>query len=216
MGSRSVLFRFVDDQLSLPAESPANAQAVARALRAGGEWLEVVPGIDSVVVQFDARTMDAGDAQHHVTEILAGGVPAIEDSPQLVEIPVVYGGECGPDLDDVCMQLNLTTDEFIRLHTERDYRIEMLGFTPGFAFVGGLDERLHVARRPQPRQRVAPGSIGIADAFTGLYTLASPGGWTLVGRTPLQLFEPQSAQPFVLQVGTRVRFVPIESAGFEA
>ena len=216
MGSRSVLFRFVDDQLSLPAEGPANAQAIASVLRASGDWLEVVPGIDSVVVQFDAGTMDARDAQRHVTEILAGGVPAIEDSPQLIEIPVVYGAECGPDLDDVCMQLNLTTDEFIRLHTERDYRIEMLGFTPGFAFVGGLDERLHVPRRPQPRQRVAPGSIGIADAFTGLYTLASPGGWTLVGRTPLQLFEPQSAQPFVLQVGTRVRFVPIESAGFEA
>ena len=216
MGSRSVPFRFVDDQLSLEAETPANAQAIARVLRAGDEWLEVVPGIDSVVLRFDAGAIDARDVQRRVTELLAGGVPAIEDSAQLIEIPVIYGGASGPDLDAVCMQLNLTTDEFITLHTARDYRVEMLGFTPGFAFVGGLDERLHVARRPQPRQRVAPGSVGIADAFTGLYTLASPGGWTIVGRTSAELFEPHSAEPFVLQVGTRVRFVPIEAAGFDA
>ena len=214
-GSRYVLLRRADDQLSIGAESPANAQALAAALLASGDWLDVVPGIDSVVVRFDAGAMDATDAEQRVGDVLAGGVPAIQDSPQLVEIPVIYGGEYGPDLDDVCMQLNLSADEFIARHTQRECRVEMLGFTPGFAFVGGLDERLHVARRPQPRQRVAPGSIGIADAFTGLYTLASPGGWTLVGRTPARLFKPQSTDPFVLKVGTRLRFVAIEDAGFD-
>jgi KipI family sensor histidine kinase inhibitor len=215
-GWRYVLLRCADDQLSIKAGSPADAQALARALLAGGDWLDVVPGIDSVVVRFDAGAMNATDAERRVSDVLAGGVPAIQESSQLIEIPVIYGGEFGPDLDDVCMQLNLTADEFIALHTQRDCRVEMLGFTPGFAFVGGLDERLHVARRPQPRQRVAPGSIGIADAFTGLYTLASPGGWTIVGRTPAELFKPKSAEPFVLQVGTRVRFVSIEAAGFDA
>lgn len=216
MGSRSVRFRCADDQLSLEAESPAGAQAIAAVLRAGGEWLDVVPGIDSVVVRFDAGAIDAETAQRRVTELLADGVPSIQNSQQLIEIPVVYGGACGRDLDDVCMQLNLSTSDFITMHTQRDYRVEMLGFTPGFAFVGGLDERLHVARRPQPRQRVAPGSIGIADEFTGLYTLPGPGGWTLVGRTPAKLFRPHSDEPFVLQAGTRVRFVPIQAAEFDA
>lgn len=208
--------RCVDDQLSLKAESPADAQALAAALQASGEWLDVVPGIDSVVVRFDAGTVAAKDAERIVNELLAGDVPAIQDSQQLVEIPVIYGGAHGPDLDDVCTQLNLSVEEFIAMHTQRDYRVEMLGFTPGFAFIGSLDERLRVPRRPQPRQRVAPGSIGIADAFTGLYTLPGPGGWTLVGRTPATLFRPHAEVPFVLNVGTRVRFVPIEDAGFDA
>ena len=215
MESRYVRLHCVDDQLSLEAESPTDAQALAAALRASGEWLDVVAGIDSVVVRFDARAIGARDAERRVNELLAGEVPAIRDSQQLVEIPVIYGGAHGPDLDDVCMQLNLSVHEFIAMHTQRDYRVEMLGFTPGFAFIGGLDERLRVARRPQPRQRVAPGSIGIADAFTGLYTLPGPSGWTLVGRTPATLFRPHAEEPFVLRVGTRVRFVPIESAGFD-
>jgi KipI family sensor histidine kinase inhibitor len=215
MESRYVRLHCVDDQLSLEAESPADAQAIAEALRASGEWLDVVPGIDSVVVRFDTRVIDSQDAEQRVNELLADGVPTIRDSQQLVEIPVVYGGASGPDLDDVCLQLKLSVEEFIAMHTQRDYRVEMLGFTPGFAFIGSLDQRLHVARRPQPRQRVAPGSVGIADAFTGLYTLPGPGGWTLVGRTPATLFRPHAEEPFVLQVGTRVRFVPLESAGFD-
>lgn len=214
MGSRSVRLSCVDDQLSLEAENPGDAQALAAVLQASGEWLDVVPGINSVVVRFDAGSTDAKDAERRVIELTAGGVPALQDSRELVEIPVVYGGACGPDLDDVCMQLNLSTDDFIALHTQQDYRVEMLGFTPGFAFVGNLDERLHVPRRSQPRQRVAPGSVGIADAFTGLYTLPGPGGWTLVGRTPANLFRPHSEEPFVLHVGTRVRFVAIEAGDF--
>ncbi len=208
--------RCVDDQLLLTVDDPSSAQAAAEHLKASGEWLEVVPGIDSVVVRFDNAAIDAAAAQRRVQEQLASGVRPVSDSQQLVEIPVVYGGEFGPDLDEACRRLNLTNDEFVALHTGRDYRVEMLGFTPGFAFVGGLEERLQVPRRAEPRQRVAPGSIGIADAFTGLYTLASPGGWTLVGRTPAQLFKPHSEEPFVLRVGTRVRFVPIAAAGFEA
>jgi KipI family sensor histidine kinase inhibitor len=211
-----VQLRRVDDQLSLEAASPADAQALAAVLQASGDWLDVVPGMNSVVVRFDAAAIDAREAERRVVELLADGVPCVHDSPQLLEIPVVYGGAFGPDLDDVCGQLNLSTEDFIALHTQRDYRVEMLGFTPGFAFIGGLDERLRVARRPQPRQRVEPGSIGIADAFTGLYTLPGPGGWTLVGRTPAKLFRPNDEEPFVLRVGTRVRFVPITAAEFDA
>ena len=211
-----MLLRCVDDQLSFAVESPSSAQAVAEQLRASGEWLEVVPGIDSVVVRFDIVQVDATGAQRRVQEQLAGGVRPLPDSDELLEIPVVYGGEYGPDLDDLCLTLRLSTDEFIALHSGRDYRVEMLGFTPGFAFVGGLDERLHVPRRAQPRQRVAPGAIGIADAYTGMYALASPGGWTLVGRTPHKLFDPQATEPFPVRAGTRIRFRPVAAAEFES
>ena len=211
-----MLLRCVDDQLSFDVESPSGAQAVAEQLRASGEWLEVVPGIDSVVVRFDIAQVDAAGAQRRVQEQLAGGVRPLPDSHELLEIPVVYGGEYGRDLDDLCLTLRLSTDEFIALHSGRDYRVEMLGFTPGFAFVGGLDERLHVPRRAQPRQRVAPGSIGIADAYTGMYALASPGGWTLVGRTPHELFDPQAAEPSPVRAGTRIRFRPVDAAEFES
>ena len=211
-----MLLRCVDDQLSFAVENPSGAQAAAEHLRASGEWLEVVPGIDSVVVRFDVAAIDTAGALRRVQEQLAGGVRPVANSHELIEIPVVYGGECGPDLDDLCAQLELSTAEFIALHAGRDYRVEMLGFTPGFAFVGGLDERLHVPRRAQPRQRVPPGSIGIADAFTGMYALASPGGWTLVGRTPHKLFDPQAAAPFPVRAGTLIRFRPVATSEFES
>ena len=106
----------------------------------------------------------------------------------------------------------MTTDEFIALHTGSEYTVEMLGFTPGFAFIGGLDERLRVPRRKEPRLRVDAGSVGIADGRTGLYAMASPGGWTLVGRTPLRLFDAKAEEPFALRAGTRIRFKPIEAS----
>ena len=211
-----MLLRCVDDQLSFAVENPSGAQAAAEHLRASGEWLEVVPGIDSVVLRFDITAIDTAGALRRVQEQLADGVRPLADLHELIEMPVVYGGECGPDLEDLCAQLELSTTEFIALHAGRDYRVEMLGFTPGFAFVGGLDERLHVPRRAQPRQRVAPGSIGIADAFTGMYALASPGGWTLVGRTPHKLFDPQVAEPFSVRAGTLIRFRPVATAEFES
>ena len=211
-----MLLRCVDDQLSFAVDNPSGAQAAAEHLRASGAWLEVVPGMDSVVVRFDATKLDAAAAQRRVQEQLAGGVRPLADSSELIEIPVVYGGEFGPDLAELCTQLELSTDEFIALHSGRDYRVEMLGFTPGFAFVGGLDERLHVPRRAEPRQRVAPGSIGIADAYTGMYALASPGGWTLVGRTFHKLFDPQAAEPFPVRAGTRIRFRPVAAAEFDS
>ena len=100
----------------------------------------------------------------------------------------------------------LSQDEVIAIHAGGEYVVEMVGFTPGFAFIGGLDERLWVPRRSEPRQRVPAGSVGIAGERTGLYAMASPGGWTLIGRTPMTLFDPGAEQPFALAPGMRVRF----------
>ena len=208
--------RRVDDQLSLEAASPADAQALAAVLQASGDWLDVVPGMNSVVVRFDAAAIDAGEAERRVVELLADGVPCVHDSPQLVEIPVVYGGAYGPDLESLSEATGLSTDEIVALHTGREYRVDMVGFTPGFAFIGGLDDRLRVPRREEPRQRVEPGSVGIADGRTGLYAMASPGGWTLIGRTPCRLFDAAADEPFVLRPGMRVRFAAISADEFEA
>ena len=129
----------------------------------------------------------------------------------LVEIPVVYGGESGPDLDEVCEILQMSADEFIAMHTGAEHRVDLVGFTPGFVYVGGIGEKLNVPRRAEPRQRVPAGSIGVADGRTGLYALQSPGGWHLVGRTPKPLFDAGNDDPFPLQAGMRIRFVRVES-----
>jgi allophanate hydrolase subunit 1 len=181
-----VLTRCGDDLFSITTESPQDAQALASHVRDSGDWLEVIPGIDSVVLQFDASTYDGDDVRQTMESVLAAGIKPLQISSSLVEIPIVYGGEYGP-----------------------------VGFTPGFAFIGGLDERLHVPRRKEPRQRVEAGSVGIADGRTGLYAMASPGGWTLIGRTPYKLFDPHAKPPFVLEAGMRVRFKAISADEFD-
>lgn len=209
-----MLIRCADDLLSLSVDGPEYAQALAAHLRESGAWLDVVAGIDSVVVQFDAAALDADKAGHQIVESLAGGIPPLRESEDLLEIPVVYGGEYGPDLDELCCELGMSTDEFVALHTGGEYCVDMVGFTPGFAFVGGLDKRLNVPRRKEPRRRVEAGSIGIADGRTGMYALASPGGWTLVGRTPLKLFDARAPEPFSIRAGMRIRFTAISADEF--
>lgn len=199
----------LDDLVSLAADGPRHAEAVASYLRSCSDWLEVVAGIDSVVVQVDVAQVDADAARRRLEELLDGGPPAMPVEDTLLEIPIVYGGESGPDLAPLCDKLGMTEEAFVALHTGAEYRVDMLGFTPGFAFIGGLDERLQVARREEPRQRVAAGSVGIADGRTGIYSLASPGGWTIIGRTPMALFDPHADDPFLIRAGMRIRFTAV-------
>ena len=208
--------RCADDLWSIDVESPAEAEALAVELRRAGTWLDVVPGIDSIVVRFDPLAMSAHTAGELIDRVVSAGAPALPGDGDLHEIPVVYGGDCGPDLEELCKVTGLTREEFIALHTGSEYTVDMVGFTPGFAFIGGLDERLRIPRRAKPRARVEPGSVGIADGRTGLYAMASPGGWTIVGRTPCKLFDPRSDEPFLLRAGMRVRFMAIDSDPFES
>ena len=210
MGSKFVLTRCGDDLFSIDVVSPGDAQALAVQLRNSGEWLDVIPGIDSVVVQFDGARRSGGEARKVLETVVAAGIEPLRVSAELVEIPVVYGGAQGPDLEELAATTGLSRKEIVALHTGREYRVDMVGFTPGFAFIGGLDERLRVPRRTEPRQRVPSGSVGIADGRTGLYAMASPGGWTLIGRTELPLFDSAADPPFLLEPGTRVRFRAVE------
>jgi allophanate hydrolase len=201
-----------DDLLSIELGLAEDAQAFAEQLRATGDWMEVVPGIDSVVVQFDATVRTIEAASRQIAAELAKGYSAKAQTDVLLEIPVVYGGEFGPDFDAVCEQTGLSAEELIALHTGQEYVVDLVGFTPGFVYVGGLDDALRIPRRKQPRQRVEAGSVGIADGRTGLYALAGPGGWPLIGRTTFTLFDPQAKDPFPVRAGMRIRFVAVTAA----
>ena len=204
-----------DDLVGVQIDDTRTSQALADFLRQTGEWIECVAGIESCVARFDLASLDIETALTRLHDAL-DRVPPVEDlDTSLVEIPVCYGGAHGPDLGDICEQLDLSREEIIALHSGREYRVDMLGFTPGFAFIGGLDDALNVPRRREPRVRLEAGSIGIAGGRTGIYTLAGPGGWPLIGRTPKQLFDAHAEEPFGLRAGMRVRFVPIEPDEFE-
>jgi len=199
-----------DDLISISVAEPTKAQALASALREDGYWLEAVAGIDSVVVRFDSAVIARAEAENRLDNVLENIPPIMATNERVIEIPVVYGGESGPDLEFVCEKLGLTRDEFIALHCG-EYSVDMLGFTPGFAYIGGLDERLYIERLPEPRQHIPAGSVGIAGGRTGLYSLPGPGGWPLVGRTSKRLFDAAADDPFTLSAGATVIFLAVES-----
>jgi KipI family sensor histidine kinase inhibitor len=136
-------------------------------------------------------------------------------APRVVEIPVLYGGEFGPDIGIVAQHNGLTVEEVIAIHAATDYPIYMIGFTPGFCYLGGLDKRIHTPRRKTPRTQLPGGSVGIAEAQTGMYPVDSPGGWQIIGRTPLRLFAPEREAPFLYEAGDGIRFVPIAAKDYE-
>jgi len=133
----------------------------------------------------------------------------------VVEIPVCYGGDFGPDLGLVASHAQLSAAEVIARHTQPEYLVYMVGFAPGFPYLGGLDARLATPRRAAPRSLVPAGAVGIAGLQTGVYSLPTPGGWQLIGRTPRRLFDAARAQPSLLQAGDRLRFVPISELEFQ-
>ncbi|ASJ09574.1 allophanate hydrolase [Thermococcus siculi] len=188
--------------------------AIASAVeKASPDWLiEVVPAYSSLLVVYDPLKAGYGEVEEAIKGFLDAKIEAFES--RLVEVPVVYGGEYGPDIEFVARRNGLTIDDVIEIHSRQVYRVYFLGFLPGFAYLGGMDERIATPRLERPRLRVPAGSVGIAGKQTGIYPLESPGGWRLIGRTPLRLFDPAREPPTLLQPGDRVRFIPIEESEF--
>lgn len=178
--------------------------------------VEVVPTYRSLLISYEP----GATSPHRLIgglEALEGRLEAIEiPEPALVEIPVCYGGELGPDLDFVCEHTGLRQEEVIARHIKPSYQIYMIGFTPGFPFLGGMDESLTTPRLPSPRTLVPAGSVGIANNQTGMYSIDSPGGWRLIGRTPFQLFDPKREEPFLYRAGDLIKFKPISLAEYQA
>ena len=194
----------IDDQLN------GAVHAFASAVEALGHPAirEVVPTYRSATVHYLPHLLEYAalvQLLRPLTETQGGAGPF--GAP--VEIPVLYGGPWGPDLEEVAAHCGMTPEQVIAAHSAPCYRIYMLGFTPGFPYLGGMDPRLATPRRKEPRIRIPAGSVGIAGSQTGVYPIESPGGWQLIGRTPLRLFDLGSDPPILLQAGRSIRFVPI-------
>ena len=172
---------------------------------------DLVPSYRSLLVYYDPIHTSAKDLEDALARIESKVDEASLEKPRIVHIPTLYGGEYGPDLEFVAEHGGVPADEVVEAHSGTDYLIYMMGFSPGFPYLGGLDERLHTPRLETPRTEIQAGSVGIADSQTGVYPVASPGGWRLIGRTPLKLFDPGVNPPSLLVAGDYVRFAPLES-----
>ncbi|MDQ0243647.1 inhibitor of KinA [Bacillus fengqiuensis] len=144
-----------------------------------------------------------------VEELAAGLEQTTEAKRRIVEIPVCYGGELGPDLEAVAEYHGLSTSDVIDIHSQADYLVYMIGFAPGFPYLGGMSEKIATPRHSSPRLSIAAGSVGIAGKQTGVYPISTPGGWQIIGRTPIDLFQPEQNPPTLLQAGDIVQFKPI-------
>jgi KipI family sensor histidine kinase inhibitor len=174
---------------------------------------ESVPTYRSLLIHYDPFRLSCDEVRAFVSEALQECEESPSFEPRVVEIPVVYAGEFGPDIEFVAELNGLSIEEVISLHSGATYTVYMLGFSPGFAYLGGMPEAIATPRLETPRTLVPAGSVGIAGEQTGIYPIATPGGWRLIGRTPLKLFDPQRDPPTLLKAGDAVRFVPMDGEG---
>lgn len=177
--------------------------------------IETVPTYRSLLVCFDPRVTSFDPLARQIAA-MAETPPDAVDRGRHWRVPVVYGGASGADLDRIAEQAGLSTAEVIALHSAPRYRVYMLGFTPGFAYLGGLNERLATPRRPEPRPSTPSGTISIGGAQTAIQCLAGPSGWHLIGRTPVRTFSPERDPVFLIDAGDHISFAPIPEREWEA
>ncbi len=197
----------------------ARVHRLAKRIAANGisGVIEVVPTYRSLLVYFDPLTVSRTTLGERIGA-LAGEEEntAAGASARVVEIPVGYGGDLGPDLEFVASHTGLSQDEVVAIHTSVPYLVYMLGFTPGFPYLGGMSERIAAPRLEKPRTAIPGGSVGIAGSQTGIYPVTSPGGWQIIGRTPVRLFDPQAASPFLFAAGDYLQFRAVTAAEYAA
>jgi inhibitor of KinA len=212
LGDRALLLRF-GDRVDAAIEEAVQAFATRVLASPPDGLLEVVPAFTTVALHLRPGT-DVIALEASLRALLEEGWQEGAAGRRLIEIPVCYGGEHGPDLAEVAAACGLDEAAVVARHGASPHRVSMLGFAPGFPYMAGLDPRLAMPRRATPRVRITPGTVAIARDQSAIYTLETPGGWNLIGRTPVASFTPQAASPTLLQPGDRVRFVPIAAADF--
>ncbi len=177
--------------------------------------VEVVPTYCTLYIFYNPFIVSTEDLIATLKSVLAKAADRPLPTPRIVEVPVAYGGEHGPDLEGLAKLHNMTPEEVIKKHTSKDYLVYMLGFTPGFTFCGSVDDEIATPRHKDPRLKILPGSVGIAGKQTGLYAISSPGGWQLIGRTYTRFYNPDKNPPTPVRAGDYLRFVPIDAKTFE-
>ncbi|WP_174612933.1 5-oxoprolinase subunit PxpB [Virgibacillus ihumii] len=179
--------------------------------------VEYIPAYTTITIFYNVmevlRNSTGTNAYHMMLGEIEKMVSRLPENPDtesnIVEIPVCYGGEFGPDLEVVAHENNLTEQEVIDIHVNGDYTVYMIGFAPGFPFIGGMSKQIATPRKDSPRLHIPAGSVGIAGSQTGVYPIETPGGWQLIGRTPVKLFRPDEEVPILLKAGDSIRFFPI-------
>lgn len=201
-----------ENAVTLQAAAPVTLENQQRIWALGSSFhersgiREIVPGMNNLTLQFDESILD-GTALLQELQHGWENVAVIAQSGRLIEIPVRYGGEWGPDLSDIAAHTGLSPQEIVRIHSEAEYTVFFIGFQPGFAYLGGMPAELTTPRRSSPRQAVPAGSVAIGGAQTGVYPKTSPGGWQILGHTDVVLFDPNRAEPSLWMPGDRVKFV---------
>ena len=177
--------------------------------------IELVPTYCALLVEYDAMLYSYSEICNIIEPTLEEGMTnTTNELVTVVEVPTVYGGEFGPDLSFVASHNHLSEDEVISIHSGTDYLVYMLGFIPGFTYLGGMDPRIATPRLSSPRTLIPAGSVGIAGEQTGTYPSDSPGGWQIIGRTPVTMYDMSKAQAALLKAGDYVRYVPIDKSEF--
>lgn len=177
--------------------------------------VDVIPAFCSLLINYDPRVVTYGEIKERIQKIVRLEVKTGEVRKRIFEIPVCYGGEYGPDLGNIAEHAGLSEEEVIEIHSSRDYLIYMLGFLPGFTYLGGLDERIHTPRLANPRIKINAGSVGIGGSQTGIYPLDSPGGWQLMGMTPVKTYDPGRENSILVEAGDYIRFVPVDEQEYK-
>ncbi|MBP6683377.1 MAG: 5-oxoprolinase subunit PxpB [Halioglobus sp.] len=199
---------------AIAARVQAAGTAIETAL--GGDLIDLVPSYASILVIYDPLKTDHLDVGRRLRAALAGLPPGAELEGRFVTLPVYYSPETGADLEALAARAGISIEEVISIHSGTEYRVYAIGFAPGFAYLGQVDERIAAPRLATPRLKVPRGAVAIADRQTAVYPAVSPGGWNLIGRCPTRMFDPRATPPMPVAVGDRVRFEPVSRARFLA
>ena len=205
-GDLSVLIQF-GEEIDLQTNRRVHALANLVESTSISGIIETVPAYATLLVGYDPLAISFTQVRDFLREKISLVEETVSRKPRQVEVPVRYGGEYGIDLESVASHLHLSVKDVIRLHTQRTYTVYMMGFTPGFPYMGKLDDVLVMPRLEAPRTRVPAGTVAIAGSQTGIYPIESPGGWQLIGWTQLKLFDPHSEIPFLFAPGDEVKFI---------
>ncbi|ATW05176.1 carboxyltransferase domain-containing protein [Sphingorhabdus sp. YGSMI21] len=215
MTGQTYSIHICDDWISISLPGWDMILAAQSALSTDGHWTEIVPGIDSIAAQFDPALLSPAEAVRIASERMERLAPMASESPSAVKIPVCYDLAFAPDREFVAGKIGIDADILPAWHAARTQRVAMLGFMPGFAYLQSIEECDTIGRLATPRQSVAAGSIGIIGRQSCIYSFDSPGGWPIIGRTPLRLFDPARTKPALLSAGATVCFEPISKDMFD-